>query len=59
MKLPNLEELTLVGCSGINAEALGSDKTDCSKSLQVIILIGHFDFLQKIGHFDPPVNLFF
>jgi F-box and leucine-rich repeat protein 2/20 len=47
MKLPNLEELTLVGCSGIDDEALGSDKTDCSKSLKVIILIGHFDFLQK------------
>jgi F-box and leucine-rich repeat protein 2/20 len=47
MKLPKLEVLTLVGCNGIDDEALGSVKKDCSKSLQVIILIGHFDFLRK------------
>jgi hypothetical protein len=69
MKLPNLEVLTLVGCNGIDDEALCSVKKDCSKSLQVIILIGHFDFFslekighfdfffsRKIGHFDPPVT---
>jgi hypothetical protein len=56
MKLPNLEVLTLVGCNGIDDEALGSVKKDCSKSVQVIILIGHFDFLRKIGHFDPHVT---
>jgi hypothetical protein len=43
MKLPNLEMLTLAGCSGIDDEALGSIEKDCSKSLQVTIVLDHFD----------------
>jgi len=35
MKLPNLQELTLVGCIGIDDDALGSLEKECSKSLQV------------------------
>jgi len=35
MKLPNLQELTLVGCIGIDDDAFGSLGEECSKSLQV------------------------
>ena len=35
MKLPNLQQLTLVGCIGIDDDALGSLDKECSKSLQV------------------------
>ena len=35
MKLPNLQVLTLVGCIGIDDDALGSLDKECSKSLQV------------------------
>ena len=35
MKLPNLQQLTLVGCIGIDDDALGSLEKECSKSLQV------------------------
>ncbi|XP_066359028.1 F-box/LRR-repeat protein 3-like [Miscanthus floridulus] len=38
MKLPNLQELTLVGCIGIDDDALGSLEKECSKSLQVLDL---------------------
>ncbi|KAG2614519.1 F-box/LRR-repeat protein 3-like isoform X1 [Panicum virgatum] len=36
MKLPNLQVLTLVGCIGIDDDALGSLDKECSKSLQVL-----------------------
>ncbi|CAD6258777.1 unnamed protein product [Miscanthus lutarioriparius] len=36
MKLPNLQELTLVGCIGIDDDALDSLDKECSKSLQVL-----------------------
>ncbi|KAK3139163.1 hypothetical protein QOZ80_5AG0378810 [Eleusine coracana subsp. coracana] len=36
MKLPNLEVLILVGCSGIDDDALSSIETDCNKSLKVL-----------------------
>ncbi|GJN28500.1 hypothetical protein PR202_gb16633 [Eleusine coracana subsp. coracana] len=36
MKLPNLEVLTLVGCSGIDDDALSSMEKDCNKSLKVL-----------------------
>uniref|UniRef100_A0ACD5YHR8 Uncharacterized protein n=1 Tax=Avena sativa TaxID=4498 RepID=A0ACD5YHR8_AVESA len=36
MKLPNLEVLSLVGCVGIDDDALGSLENECSKSLQVL-----------------------
>lgn len=36
MKLPNLQELTLVGCIGIDDGALVSLERECSKSLQVL-----------------------
>ncbi|WVZ54892.1 hypothetical protein U9M48_005632 [Paspalum notatum var. saurae] len=36
MKLPNLQVLTLVGCIGIDDDALGSVENECSKSLQVL-----------------------
>jgi hypothetical protein len=35
MKLPSLQELTLVGCIAIDDDALGSLERECSKSLQV------------------------
>ena len=35
MKLPNLQVLTLVGCIGIDDDALGSLDKECCKSLQV------------------------
>ena len=35
MKLPNLQVLTLVGCIGIDDDALVSLDKECSKSLQV------------------------
>ncbi|CAD6268921.1 unnamed protein product [Miscanthus lutarioriparius] len=38
MKLPNLQELTLVGCIGIDDDALCSLEKECSKSLQVLDL---------------------
>ncbi|CAD6269072.1 unnamed protein product [Miscanthus lutarioriparius] len=38
MKLPSLQELTLVGCIGIDDDALGSLEKECSKSLQVLDL---------------------
>ncbi|XP_025827453.1 F-box/LRR-repeat protein 3-like isoform X3 [Panicum hallii] len=36
MKLPNLQVLPLVGCIGIDDDALGSLDKECSKSLQVL-----------------------
>ncbi|ONM20096.1 F-box/LRR-repeat protein 3 [Zea mays] len=36
MKLPSLQELTLVGCIAIDDDALGSLERECSKSLQVL-----------------------
>ncbi|GJN07190.1 hypothetical protein PR202_ga24998 [Eleusine coracana subsp. coracana] len=36
MKLPNLEALTLVGCSGIDDDFLNSIEKDCNKSLKVL-----------------------
>ncbi|TVU51560.1 hypothetical protein EJB05_02995, partial [Eragrostis curvula] len=36
MKLPNLEVLTLVGCTGIDDDALGSIEKDCNKTLKVL-----------------------
>lgn len=37
MKLQNLQVLLLVGCNGIDDDALTSLDQECSKSLQVII----------------------
>ncbi|KAK1629403.1 hypothetical protein QYE76_003718 [Lolium multiflorum] len=36
MKLPNLEVLSLVGCVGIDDDALASLENECSKSLKVL-----------------------
>lgn len=42
MKLPNLEVLALVGCVGIDDDALSGLENECSKSLRVIIKLDHF-----------------
>ena len=48
MKLPNLQELTLVGCIGIDDDALGSLQKECSKSLQVLDL-SHCQNITDVG----------
>lgn len=42
MKLPSLEVLSLVGCVGIDDDALASLEKECTKSLQVLIELAHF-----------------